>query len=199
MKDFSSIAGATSGPIYDRNDHGGIYLDNSVIMTNFYLPQADSITADNVNIGFRIYATDHANNNSGWPDVILGTNGGKWYLNIGAGIGTGLISTAYELSDWQLSALKEGKLTILVINDGATHTLYALDENGFERVNGYTDSNAAMITFKSIDFLAAGWQDGTGKCGFTGLTVYGGFDDGLTDEELIQLLVGGQVAARKKQ
>ena len=56
-----------------------------------------------------------------------------------------------------------------------------------------------MITFKSIDFLAAGWQDGTGKCGFTGLTVYGGFDDGLTDEELIQLLVGGQVAARKKQ
>ena len=199
VKDFSSIAGATSGPIYDRNDHGGIYLDNSVIMTNFYLPQADSITADNVNIGFRIYATDHANNNSGWPDVILGTNGGKWYLNIGAGIGTGLISTAYELSDWQLSALKEGKLTILVINDGATHTLYALDENGFERVNGYTDSNAAMITFKSIDFLAAGWQDGTGKCGFTGLTVYGGFDDGLTDEELIQLLVGGQVAARKKQ
>ena len=199
MKDFSSIAGATSGPIYDRNDHEGIYLDNSVIKTSFYLPQADSITADNVNIGFRIYATDHSNNNQGWPDVILGTNGGKWYLNIGAGIGTRLISTAYELSAWQLEALKEGNLTILVINDGATHTLYALDEYGYERVNGYTDSNAAMITFKSIDFLAAGWQNGVGECGFTGLTVYGGFDDGLTDEELIQLLVGGQVTARKKQ
>ena len=199
VKDFSSIAGATSGPIYDRNDHEGIYLDNSVIKTSFWLPQADSITADNVNIGFRIYATDHSNNNQGWPDVILGTNGGKWYLNIGAGIGTRLISTAYELSAWQLEALKEGNLTILVINDGATHTLYALDEYGYERVNGYTDSNAAMITFKSIDFLAAGWQNGVGECGFTGFTVYGGFDDGLSDEELIQLLVGGQVAARKKQ
>ena len=98
VKDFSAIAGATSGPIYDRNDHEGIYLDNSVIMTSFWLPQADSITADNVNVGFRIYATDHANNNQGWPDVVLGTNGGKWYLNIGAGIGTGLISTPRLIS-----------------------------------------------------------------------------------------------------
>lgn len=193
VKDFSSIAGATSGPIYDRNDHEGIYLDNSVIKTNFYLPQADSITADNVNIGFRIYATDHSNNNQGWPDVILGTNGGKWYLNIGAGIGTGLISTAYQLSDWQLSALKEGKLTILVVNDGAMHTLYALDEHGYERVNGYTDSNAAMISFKSIDFLAAGWQNGTGKCGFTGLTVFGGYDAEMTDGELVDFFTGSEI------
>ena len=193
VKDFSSITGATSGPIYDRNDHEGIYLDNSVIKTSFYLPQADSITADNVNIGFRIYATDHSNNNQGWPDVILGTNGGKWYLNIGAGIGTGLISTAYELSDWQLEALKEGNLTILVINDGATHTLYALDEHGYERVNGYTDSNAAMITFKSIDFLAAGWQNGVGECGFTGLTVFGGYDAEMTDGELVEFFTGSEI------
>ena len=193
VKDFSSIAGATSGPIYDRNDHEGIYLDNSVIKTSFWLPQADSITADNVNIGFRIYATDHSNNNQGWPDVILGTNGGKWYLNIGAGIGTRLISTAYELSAWQLEALKEGNLTILVINDGATHTLYALDEYGYERVNGYTDSNAAMITFKSIDFLAAGWQNGTGKCGFTGLTVFGGYDAELTAGELVEFFTGSEI------
>lgn len=193
VKDFSSIAGATSGPIYDRNDHEGIYLDNSVIKTSFWLPQADSITADNVNIGFRIYATDHSNNNQGWPDVILGTNGGKWYLNIGAGIGTRLISTAYELSAWQLEALKEGNLTILVINDGATHTLYALDEYGYERVNGYTDSNAAMITFKSIDFLAAGWQNGTGKCGFTGLTVFGGYDAEMTDGELVEFFTGSEI------
>ena len=193
VKDFSSIAGATSGPIYDRNDHEGIYLDNSVIKTSFWLPQADSITADNVNIGFRIYATDHSNNNQGWPDVILGTNGGKWYLNIGAGIGTRLISTAYELSAWQLEALKEGNLTILVINDGATHTLYALDEYGYERVNGYTDSKAAMITFKSIDFLAAGWQNGTGKCGFTGLTVFGGYDTEMTDGELVEFFAGSKL------
>lgn len=193
VKDFSSIAGATSGPIYDRNDHEGIYLDNSVIKTSFWLPQADSITADNVNIGFRIYATDHSNNNQGWPDVILGTNGGKWYINIGAGIGTRLISTAYELSAWQLEALKEGNLTILVINDGATHTLYALDEYGYERVNGYTDSNAAMITFKSIDFLAAGWQNGTGKCGFTGLTVFGGYDAEMTDGELVEFFTGSEI------
>ena len=193
VKDFSSIAGATSGPIYDRNDHEGIYLDNSVIKTSFYLPQADSITADNVNIGFRIYATDHSNNNQGWPDVILGTNGGKWYLNIGAGIGTGLISTAYELSDWQLEALKDGNLTILVINDGATHTLYALDEYGYERVNGYTDSNAAMITFKSIDFLAAGWQNGVGECGFTGFTVFGGYDAEMTDGELVEFFTGSEI------
>ena len=193
VKDFSSIAGATSGPIYDRNDHEGIYLDNSVIKTSFWLPQADSITADNVNIGFRIYATDHSNNNQGWPDVILGTNGGKWYLNIGAGIGTRLISTVYELSAWQLEALKEGNLTILVINDGATHTLYALDEYGYERVNGYTDSNAAMITFKSIDFLAAGWQNGTGKCGFTGLTVFGGYDAEMADGELVEFFTGSEI------
>ena len=198
VKDFSEITAATTGPVYTNADHGNIYLDNSVIAADLYLPQADNITADSVNIGFRIFASDHEGTNQGWPDVILGSNGGKWYLNIGNGIGNGVISTAYELSAWQLSALKTGDLTILVVNSGATHTLYALDENGFEKVNGYTDSNAAMITFKTIDFFAKNWESGTGACGFTGLTVYGGFDAELSDEELIRLLVGGNVVVNEQ-
>ena len=194
VKDFSdgSISSSglkTVGPIYDKGDHGGIYLDKSVIEAHFTMPSIKSIQG-NLNVGFRIYATDHNDTNSGWPDIILGRRDGKWYLNIGAGIGGSVISTAYQLSEWQIDAVEKGDLTILVVNDGIRHALYAIDEGGFEKVKEYSDPNAAMITFKSIDFLAWNGANGTGTCGFTGLTVYGNFDETLSDEELVELFAG---------
>ena len=194
VKDFSdgSISSSglkTVGPIYDKGDHGGIYLDKSVIEAHFTIPSIKSIQGD-LNVGFRIYATDHNNTNKGWPDIILGRRDGNWYLNIGNGIGNSVISTAYQLSEWQIDAVEKGDLTILVVNDGIRHALYAIDEGGFEKVKEYSDSNAAMITFKSIDFLAWNGANGTGTCGFTGLTVYGNFDETLSDEELVELFAG---------
>lgn len=194
VKDFSdgSISSnelKTVGPIYDKGDHGGIYLDKSVIEAHFTMPSIKSIQGD-LNVGFRIYATDHNNTNKGWPDIILGREDSNWYLNIGGGIGNSVISTAYQLSGWQIDAVEKGDLTILVVNDGIRHALYALDEGGFEKVNEYSDHNAAMITFKSIDFLAWNGANGTGTCGFTGLTVYGNFDETLSDEELVELFAG---------
>ena len=168
VKDFSDISSnglKTVGPIYDKGDHGGIYLDKSVIEAHFTMPSIKSIQG-NLNVGFRIYATDHNNTNKGWPDIILGRRDGNWYLNIGGGIGDYVISTAYQLSGWQIDAVEKGDLTILVVNDGIRHALYALDEGGFEKVNEYSDSNAAMITFKSIDFLAWNGANGTGACRF---------------------------------
>ena len=192
VKDFSDISSSgqnTFGVIYDKGDHGGIYLDKSVIEAHFTMPSIKTIQ-DNLNVGFRIYATDHNNSNNGWPDIILGRKDGNWYLNIGAGIGGSVISTAYQLSEWQIDAVEKGNLTILVVNDGIRHALYAIDEGGFEKVNEYSDSNAAMITFKSIDFLAWNGANGTGTCGFTGLTIYGNFDETLSDEELVELFAG---------
>ena len=192
VKDFSDISSnglKLVGPIYDKGDHGGIYLDKSVIEAHFTMPSIKSIQGD-LNVGFRIYATDHNNTNNGWPDIILGRRDGNWYLNIGGGIGNSVISTAYQLSGWQIDAVEKGDLTILVVNDGIRHALYALDEGGFEKVNEYSDSNAAMITFKSIDFLAWNGANRTGTCGFTGLTVYGNFDETLSDEELVELFAG---------
>ena len=171
------------------NGCGGIYLDKSVIEAHFTMPSIKSIQGD-LNVGFRIYATDHNNTNKGWPDIILGRKDGNWYLNIGAGIGNSEISTAYQLSAWQIDAVETGDLTILVVNDGIRHALYAIDEGGFEKVKEYSDPNAAMITFKSIDFLAWNGANGTGTCGFTGLTVYGNFDETLSDEELVGLFAG---------
>ena len=192
VKDFSDISSnglKLVGPIYDKGDHGGIYLDKSVIEAHFTIPSIKSIQGD-LNVGFRIYATDHNNTNKGWPDIILGRRDGNWYLNIGNGIGNSVISTAYQLSEWQIDAVEKGDLTILVVNDGIRHALYAIDEGGFEKVKEYSDSNAAMITFKSIDFLAWNGANGTGTCGFTGLTVYGNFDETLSDEELVELFAG---------
>ena len=192
VKDFSDISSnglKLVGPIYDKGDHGGIYLDKSVIEAHFTMPSIKSIQGD-LNVGFRIYATDHNNTNKGWPDIILGRRDGNWYLNIGNGIGNSVISTAYQLSEWQIDAVEKGDLTILVVNDGIRHALYAIDEGGFEKVKEYSDSNAAMITFKSIDFLAWNGANGTGTCGFTGLTVYGNFDETLSDEELVELFAG---------
>lgn len=192
VKNFSDISSSESikvGPIYDKGDHGGIYLDKSVIEAHFTMPSIKNIQGD-LNVGFRIYATDHNNTNSGWPGIILGRKDGNWYLNIGAGIGKSVISTAYQLSEWQIDAVETGDLTILVVNDGIRHALYAIDEGGFEEVKEYSDPNAAMITFKSIDFLAWNGANGTGTCGFTGLTVYGNFDETLSDEELVELFAG---------
>ena len=192
VKDFSDISSnglKLVGPIYDKGDHGGIYLDKSMIEAHFTMPSIKSIQGD-LNVGFRIYATDHNNTNKGWPDIILGRRDGNWYLNIGNGIGNSVISTAYQLSEWQIDAVEKGDLTILVVNDGIRHALYAIDEGGFEKVKEYSDSNAAMITFKSIDFLAWNGANGTGTCGFTGLTVYGNFDETLSDEELVELFAG---------
>lgn len=192
VKNFSDISSSESikvGPIYDKGDHGGIYLDKSVIEAHFTMPSIKNIQGD-LNVGFRIYATDHNNANRGWPDIILGRRDGKWYLNIGPGIGESVISTAYQLSEWQIDAVEKGDLTILVVNDGIRHALYAIDEGGFEKVKEYSDPNAAMITFKSIDFLAWNGANGTGTCGFTGLTVYGNFDETLSDEELVELFAG---------
>ena len=192
VKDFSDISSnglKLVGPIYDKGDHGGIYLDKSVIEAHFTMPSIKSIQGD-LNVGFRIYATDHNNTNKGWPDIILGRRDGNWYLNIGNGIGNSVISTAYQLSEWQIDAVEKGDLTILVVNDGIRHALYAIDEGGFEKVKEYSDPNAAMITFKSIDFLAWNGANGTGTCGFTGLTVYGNFDETLSDEELVELFAG---------
>ena len=192
VKDFSDISSTkqnTFGVIYDKGDHGGIYLDKSVIEAHFTMPSIKNIQGD-LNVGFRIYATDHNNTNNGWPDIILGRKDGNWYLNIGGGIGDSVISTAYQLSAWQIDAVETGDLTILVVNDGIRHALYAIDEGGFEKVKEYSDPNAAMITFKSIDFLAWNGANGTGTCGFTGLTVYGNFDETLSDEELVELFAG---------
>ena len=79
VKDFSDISSnglKTVGPIYDKGDHGGIYLDKSVIEAHFTMPSIKSIQG-NLNVGFRIYATDHNNTNKGWPDIILGRRDGN--------------------------------------------------------------------------------------------------------------------------
>ena len=99
------------------------------------MPSIKSIQG-NLNVGFRIYATDHNNTNK---DGLTSSLAEEMAIvsEYRGGIGDYVISTAYQLSGWQIDAVEKGDLTILVVNDGIRHALYALDEGGFEKVNEY--------------------------------------------------------------
>ena len=194
------------GALYSFGDHGNAMPSPSAIEAVLYGENISAITENGTRFGLRLYNRANASeSNNYFADVVIARQGGNWVLDIGAGVSvdTTSPSTAYVLNAEQIAAVEAGTFRIFIIQEGNIYTLYAQNGDTYDKVEAFTGTEG-KISVTAIDLVVnsgsvALQRSGDRDFGVKELTVYGGFDDGLTDEELIQLLVGGQVAARKKQ
>ena len=187
----------TAGQLYDNNDNGGTFLAPAVFDANFYAPQINSIP-DNVRFGFRIYLKNAQGGGAFTvADVVIGKTSGNWYLDIGYDL-RGTQRNNYRLSNEQIQSVAEGTFKVIVVKNGAEHRLYAQNGNHFEYVASYTDDDATMVSFNTIDLLVHNSEGkGVGEYGVHDMTVYGEYDATMSDSELLAFLVDGKIGYRE--
>ena len=200
QKNFSDIKSETDqrqGQLYSCGDHNNSLSRVTVTSASLYLEDPSGITENGTRFGLRIYnRIGNATNNNLVADIVIARQGDGWRLDIGYGIAidSNHPSTAYTLSDAQLTALENGSLQIFIVQRGSTYTLYALDGETLEKVEAYTDTkNGTSVS--AIDFVVntnatALERSGDRDCAVKGTTVYGNFDETLSDEELVELFAG---------
>ena len=125
-------------------------------------------------------------------------------LDIGYGVSvdTTTPSTAYTLNATQIAAVEAGTFTVLIKQEGSVYTLYAQNGDVYEPVESFTGTEG-YISVTAVDLVVnsgvtALERGGDREFGVKDLTVYGGFDAKLSDEELIRLLVGGNVVVNEQ-
>lgn len=201
QKNFKDILSGTNnqiqGPLYSCGDHNNSLSRVTVTSVSLYLADPSGITENGTRFGLRIYnRIGNATNNNLVADIVIARQEDGWRLDIGYGIAidNNQPSTAYTLSDAQLTALANGSLKIFIVQRGSTYTLYALDGKTLEKVEAYTDNNNGT-SVSAIDFVVntgatALERSGDRDCAVKGTTVYGNFDETLSDEELVELFAG---------
>ena len=200
QKNFSDIKSETDqrqGQLYSCGDHNNSLSRVTVTSASLYLEDPSGITENGTRFGLRIYnRIGNATNNNLVADIVIARQEDGWRLDIGYGIAidNNQPSTAYTLSDAQLTALANGSLKIFIVQRGSTYTLYALDGKTLEKVEAYTD-NKNGTSVSAIDFVVntgalALKRSGDRDCAVKGTTVYGNFDETLSDEELVELFAG---------
>ena len=201
QKNFKDILSGTNnqiqGPLYSCGDHNNSLSRVTVTSVSLYLADPSGITENGTRFGLRIYnRIGNATNNNLVADIVIARQEDGWRLDIGYGIAidNNQPSTAYTLSDAQLTALANGSLKIFIVQRGSTYTLYALDGKTLEKVEAYTD-NKNGTSVSAIDFVVntgalALKRSGDRDCAVKGTTVYGNFDETLSDEELVELFAG---------
>ena len=201
QKNFSDIQSGTTnqiqGPLYSCGDHNNSLSRVTVTSVSLYLEDPSGITQNGTRFGLRIYnRIGNATNNNLVADIVIARQGNGWRLDIGYGIAidSNQPSTAYTLSDAQLTALANGSLQIFIVQRGSAYTLYALDGGTLDKVEAYTD-NSNGTSVSAIDFVVntgavALERSGDRDCAVKGTTVYGNFDETLSDEELVELFAG---------
>ena len=187
----------TAGQLYNNNDNGGTFLAPAVFDANFYAPQINSIP-DNVRFGFRIYLKNAQGGGAFTvADVVIGKTSGNWYLDIGYDL-RGTQRNNYRLSNEQIQSVAEGTFKVIVVKNGAEHRLYAQNGDHFEYVASYTDDDATMVSFSTIDLLVHNSEGkGVGEYGVHDMTVYGEYDATMSDSELLAFLVDGKIGYRE--
>lgn len=201
QKNFGEIQSGTNnqiqGPLYSCGDHNNSLSRVTVTSISLYLEDPSGITENGTRFGLRIYnRIGNATNNNLVADIVIARQEDGWRLDIGYGIAidNNHPSTAYTLSDAQLTALANGSLQIFIVQRGSTYTLYALDGGTLDKVEAYTDTkNGTSVS--AIDFVVntnatALERSGDRDCAVKGTTVYGNFDETLSDEELVELFAG---------
>lgn len=197
FRDIQSETDQRQGPLYSCGDHNNSLSRVTVTSASLYLEDPSGITENGTRFGLRIYnRIGNATNNNLVADIVIARQGDGWRLDIGYGIAinSNQPSTAYTLSDAQLTALENGSLQIFIVQRGSTYTLYALDGETLEKVEAYTDTkNGTSVS--AIDFVVntnatALERSGERDCAVKGTTVYGNFDETLSDEELVELFAG---------
>lgn len=201
QKNFSDIQSGTTnqiqGPLYSCGDHNNSLSRVTVTSVSLYLEDPSGITQNGTRFGLRIYnRIGNATNNNLVADIVIARQDNGWRLDIGYGIAidSNQPSTAYTLSDAQLTALANGSLQIFIVQRGSAYTLYALDGGTLDKVEAYTDNNNGT-SVSAIDFVVntgatALKRSGDRDCAVKGTTVYGNFDETLSDEELVELFAG---------
>ena len=187
----------TAGLLYNNKDNGGTFLAPAVFDANFYAPQINSIP-DNVRFGFRIYLKNAQGGGAFTvADVVIGKTSGNWYLDIGYDL-RGTQRNNYRLSNEQIQSVAEGTFKVIVVKNGAEHRLYAQNGDHFEYVASYTDDDATMVSFNTIDLLVHNSEGkGVGEYGVHDMTVYGEYDATMSDSELLAFLVDGKIGYRE--
>ena len=187
----------TAGLLYNNKDNGGTFLAPAVFDANFYAPQINSIP-DNVRFGFRIFLKKAQGGvESSVADVVIGKTSGNWYLDIGYDL-RGTQRNNYRLSNEQIQSVAEGTFKVIVVKNGTEHRLYAQNGDHFEYVASYTDDDATMVSFSTIDLLVHNSEGkGVGEYGIHDMTVYGEYDATMSDSELLAFLVDGKIGYRE--
>ena len=187
----------TAGQLYNNKDNGGTFLAPAVFDANFYAPQINSIP-DNVRFGFRIYLKNaQGGGEFTVADVVIGKTSGNWYLDIGYDL-RGTQRNNYRLSNEQIQSVAEGTFKVIVVKNGAEHRLYAQNGDHFEYVASYTDDDATMVSFNTIDLLVHNSEGkGVGEYGVHDMTVYSEYDATMSDSELLAFLVDGKIGYRE--
>lgn len=179
----------TAGQLYDNKDHNESYVAPSVIESSFYAPGIADC-GDGVRFGFRIYLK---NENGGGAftvaDVVIGKTAGSWYLDIGYDLRSRQ-RNEYRLNEEQLAAVAAGSFKVLVVKEGAQHRLYAQNGTAYDLAAVYTDDDASMVSFSTIDLLVHNPDGkGAGEFGMRGTRVYANYASEMTESELIASLV----------
>ena len=197
-KSFSEAAVGGHGTLYNKSNFGGENLTNAVIESNFYAPEIKNISSADTRFGMRIYPVDETGGGFSVVDVLIGKYNDNWYLDVGFDL-RNTIRTDYQLNESQIDDVANGSLTVLVIKNKSSYNVYIKNGEVFDKVFEYTDTNS-LAAFKTIDLqLFKATTDAPGVFGMKGTKVYAHYEETLSDEELIQLLVGGQVAATEQQ
>ena len=212
IKNFTEVASSpdsgegvgsnnVQGALYSFGDHASAMPSPSVIEAVLYGADISSITENGPRFGLRLYnrQTPSDAKNNYLADVVIAREGGNWVLDIGAGVSvnTTTPSTAYTLNETQIAAVEAGTFTVLIIQEGSDYTLYAQNGNVYEPVESFTGTEG-YISVTAVDLVVnsgvtALARGGDREFGVKGLTVYGGFDAELSDEELIRLLTGSEL------
>ena len=193
------------GELYSFGDHASAMPSPSVIEAVLYGADISSITENGPRFGLRLYNREDADaDNNCFADVVIARQGGNWVLDIGDGVSvdTTTPSTAYTLNATQIAAVEAGTFTVLIKQEGSVYTLYAQNGKVYEPVESFTDPKG-YISVTAVDLVVnsgkvALERSGNREFGVKSLTVYGEFDAKLSDEELIQLLVGGNVVVNEQ-
>ena len=194
------------GVLYSFGDHASAMPSPSVIEAVLYGANISGITENGPRFGLRLYnrQTPSDAKDNYFADVVIAREGGNWVLDIGAGVSvdTTTPSTAYTLNETQIAAVEAGTFTVLIMQEGSVYTLYAQNGEVYEPVESFTGTEG-YISVTAVDLVVnsgvtALERSGDREFGVKGLTVYGGFDAELSDEELIRLLVGGNVVVNEQ-
>ena len=194
------------GMLYSFGDHASAMPSPSVIEAVLYGANISGITENGPRFGLRLYnrQTPSDAKDNYFADVVIAREGGNWVLDIGAGVSvdTTTPSTAYTLNATQIAAVEAGTFTVLIIQEGSVYTLYAQNGEVYEPVESFTDPKG-YISVTAVELVVnsgatALERGGDREFGVKDLTVYGGFDAELSDEELIRLLVGGNVVVNEQ-
>ena len=194
------------GALYSFGDHESAMPSPSVIEAVLYGADISNITQNGPRFGLRLYnrQTPSDAKNNYLADVVIARQGDNWVLDIGAGVSvnTTTPSTAYTLNATQIAAVKAGTFKVLIMQEGSVYTLYAQNGNVYEPVESFTGTEG-YISVTAVDLVVnsgvtALERGGDREFGVKDLTVYGGFDAKLSDEELIRLLVGGNVVVNEQ-